>query len=281
MVITDTPRAAFDKVAMDVVGPLPVTRMGNEYVLTIQDLLTKYSLAIPLKRTTAIDISEAFVKNFIARFGAPRALLTDQGANFRSSFMKAIARKFRIKMYQTSAFYPQSNGSIERSHHVLAEYLKQYVNENNDWDELIELAMFSYNTSQHEGTGYTPHELVFGKLARHPSAHQQIEEQQDTTYAAYLEELFSRIYDLQQLAAENLKKSKEKSKTYYDRRINPKTFKVGDKVLMLKEPKKGKFGDQYTEPCEILEILSGGNVKILYKNKPRVVHPNKLRGTRL
>lgn len=48
MILTDTPGAAFDKVAMDVVGPLHRTDKGNTHILTIQDLLTKYSVAIPL-----------------------------------------------------------------------------------------------------------------------------------------------------------------------------------------------------------------------------------------
>lgn len=281
MVITDTPGRAFDKISMDIVGPLPTTRKGNSYILTIQDLLTKYCFAIPLMRTTTVDIAEAFVDKFICSVGAPKAILTDQGRNFLSSLMKSVAKKYRIKLFQTTAFHPQSNGSIERSHHVLAEYIKQFIDKRTDWDDLLSMCMFSYNTSQHEGTKFTPHELVYGHLARLPSGHNHIEPQQDPTYAEYLEELFDRIDILQNRARENLIAAKEKSKHYYDRKINPQHFKIGDVVLLLKEPQKGKFGDQYSEPCEIIELLSGGNLKILYKGKERIVHANKLRGTRL
>ena len=48
MVITDTPTTAFEEISMDIVGTLPETESGNLYILTIQDNLTKYSLAIPL-----------------------------------------------------------------------------------------------------------------------------------------------------------------------------------------------------------------------------------------
>ena len=47
MVITDTPTTAFEKISMDIVGPLPETKSGNLYILIIQDNFTKYSLAIP------------------------------------------------------------------------------------------------------------------------------------------------------------------------------------------------------------------------------------------
>ena len=53
MVLTDTPGQAFDKVSRDIVGPLATTPLGNVYIFTIRDLLTKYSLAIPLVQHTA------------------------------------------------------------------------------------------------------------------------------------------------------------------------------------------------------------------------------------
>ena len=157
MVLTDTPGRAFDKVSLDIVGPLLTTPAGRSYILTIQDLLTKYSLAIPISQPTARDTADAFVKAFICRFGAPKAILTDQGSNFMSQHFKSVAKRFRISQIRTTAFHPQSNGSIERSHHVLTEYLKHYIAHNN-WDEWLDLAMFFYNTSVHESTRFTPHE---------------------------------------------------------------------------------------------------------------------------
>jgi len=83
--------------------------------------------------------------------------------------MRHVARKFRIRQWKTTAYRLQSNDSIERSHHVLWEYLKQFVKKDS-WDEYLKLASFSYNTSVHEDTHYTPYELVFGKVAEVPSA---------------------------------------------------------------------------------------------------------------
>ncbi|KAL6416581.1 hypothetical protein ACFW04_013334 [Cataglyphis niger] len=77
--------------------------------------------------------------------------------------MRNVARKFKIRHFRTTAYRPQSNGSVERSHQVLWEYLKYYVDKDNEWDEHLKLASFSYNTSVHKGTQFTPHELVFGK----------------------------------------------------------------------------------------------------------------------
>ena len=46
MFITDAPTTAFEKISMDIAGPLPETKYGNLYILTIQVNFTKYSLAI-------------------------------------------------------------------------------------------------------------------------------------------------------------------------------------------------------------------------------------------
>jgi len=277
MLITDTPGAAFDKISMDIVGPLPTTRNYHSYILTIQDLLTKYSVAVPLVRADSLSIAEAFVKNFICIYGPPRALLTDQAPTFFTSLIKSIASKFQIKQYRTTAYYPQSNGSIERSHHVLTEYLKMYLTNNNEWDDHLATAMFAYNTSVHEGTNYTPYALVFGRTPRIPSSASILEEHAELPYHSYLTNLFNILRSSQEIARKNLIKSKEKSKIYYDRRINAQNFRINDKVYLLKEAARSKFSDQYTGPHEVIEILPMNNVKINFKGKPRVVHVNKLK----
>jgi len=66
---------------------------------------------------------------------------------------------------------------------------------------------------------------------------------------------------------ENIVEAKFKSKKHYHKKINPQTFKPGDYVL--KGPKPGKFGDQYTGPHEVLEILNRNNIKIRIKKNSR------------
>ena len=135
MVITETPTTAFENISMDIVGPLPETKSGNLYILTIQDNFTKYSLAIPLPNHQDSTIADAFVKKFICIFGSPKGILTDRGSDFLSNLLKRLGKRFRIKQFRTTAFYPQSNGSLERSHHVLGEYIEQFVAKNAEWDD--------------------------------------------------------------------------------------------------------------------------------------------------
>jgi hypothetical protein len=62
MEITTTAEHPFEKCYLDIVGPLPVTQGGNKYVLTFQDDLSKYVVAIPLVQQDAETVARAFVK---------------------------------------------------------------------------------------------------------------------------------------------------------------------------------------------------------------------------
>lgn len=277
MVITDTPGIAFDKVAMDIVGPLPRTKRGNEYILTIQDQLTKFCLAFPISNATSITIADTMVKYYISIFGAPRSILTDQGRNFLSNLIKRVAKRFKIKRIRTTAFHPQSNGSLERSHHALGEYLKQYVDKKFEWDEWVELAIFNYNTSVHEGTKHTPYELVFGKLARTPSSEPLQMEDKLPTYDDYLVKLVTQLHEIRRIARENLIRAKLKSKERYDKNLNVRQFKVGDYAFLKSGPKPKKLENQHAGPFEIIEVKGNQNIKIKTNKKPMVVHANRLR----
>ena len=212
MVVTDTLGTVFDKLALDVVGPLPKTKNCHEYILTMQDQLSKYCIAVPLKDTFATIIADFFVKRFICTFGTPQVIITDQGQNFLGKLMTRVAKRFKIKKIRTTAFHLQSTGSLERSHHALGEFLKQYATVDQEWDEWIEVAMLNYNTCVSESTKHTPYEVVFGKLARLPSSDPLRESDLLPTYKGYLIDLVTRLSSIRTLIYDNLIDSKLRSK---------------------------------------------------------------------
>ena len=275
MQITDTPSEAFEKIEMDIVGPLPQTEYGNKYILTIQDNLTKYSDAIPLRSTESTAIASAFAEHFITRFGCPRVIHTDQGSDFTSQVMATFCKIFRIKHLRSTAFHPQALGSLERSHHVLIQYLKNYCEKNN-WDRWLRFALFSYNTSKHEGTGFTPHELIFGKTARIPSEFAKT--QLPLTYNLYLKTLAEKLVKTQEEARERLHAAKERSKKYYDKKLNAQTYAIGDPVYLQNNTKSSKLDCEYSGPYKIIQIFNDNNVELdLGKQRTRIVHMNRLR----
>jgi transposase InsO family protein len=154
---------------MDIVGPLTQTCEGNRYLLTFQDELSKYTLAVPISQQDALTIARVFVEQIILIFGIPQILLTDQGSIFLRELFANVCKLLRVKRIKTSSYHPQTNGALERTHRVLVVYLRCYILENQtDWDKWIPYASLVFNTSPHSSTGYTPHELLFGRKANIP-----------------------------------------------------------------------------------------------------------------
>ncbi|KAG5881831.1 hypothetical protein JTB14_013022 [Gonioctena quinquepunctata] len=85
----------FYRIAIDVVGPLPVTAQRNKYIFTVQDALMKYVEAFPMEDPKAPTVARTFVKGIILRHGTPRQVLTDLGMNFTSKMMEEMC-KFNI-----------------------------------------------------------------------------------------------------------------------------------------------------------------------------------------
>ena len=197
MLITDTPSAPMVKIAMDVCGPFEKTDNDNVYVLTIQCLFSKYMVMIPMPDATAETIAKFLVKRFICIHGCPEIILTDLGTNFVSKLFREVAKLFSIKRTFTTAYRPQSNGSIERAHTKLNEFLRFYSSQQKQWDEWVEFASFCYNTTVHDSTNYTPHELVFAKKARFPSDGLTLKDQ---TYLQYVTDMITRLTEIQNYA---------------------------------------------------------------------------------
>ena len=157
IIITDTPGTSFDKVVMDIVKSLPKTKRGNEYILTLQDQLTKFCMGIPLPDQTSETIAEVFVNRFISVLGASKAILIDQGRNFISNLMKKVAKIFRLRKFRTTAFHHFHNRMNRMIIRKIACFgrIFEYVNSQKQWDRWLSLAMFSYNTNIHEATKHT------------------------------------------------------------------------------------------------------------------------------
>ena len=63
--ITDTPDFVWQNCSMDIVGPLTQTCEGNKYLLTFQDELSKYTLAIPIPQQDASTVARVFVEKIL------------------------------------------------------------------------------------------------------------------------------------------------------------------------------------------------------------------------
>lgn len=125
MEITTTSNYAFEKIYLDVVGPLPKDDRGNVYVLTLHCELSKYIEAYPLQSKDTISVARSFVENFILRYGIPREIATDRATEFISSTMKQVCELLQIKQLTSTAYHHESIGALENSHKTMGAYLQK------------------------------------------------------------------------------------------------------------------------------------------------------------
>lgn len=277
--ITTTAKRPFENIALDIVGPLNDSS-GYFYLLTFQDNLTKFVGAIPLENQEADTVARAFVEHVVLRYGIPMNILTDQGTNFLSTLFSNVCKLLKIKKIKSSAYHPETNGSLERSHRTLKEYLRNFVNKSHDnWSELIPYCMFTMNSSKSEATGYSPFELLYGHEVFIPTS---LKNKPDPlyNYDDYLYELKYKLQSAHQMAYENQLETKNKRKEDYDKRSKEQVFAVGDKVLLINTSQKGegrKMQPLYLGPYSIIENVSPVNTKIATGKRHIVVHNNRLK----
>lgn len=277
LMVTDTPKRPFEKVFMDIVGPLPETTSGNKYILTFLEDLSKYLVCIPIPDMEASTVASVFFDEIISRYGVPKVLVTDNGTNFTSRLFTETCKLLGVKKVHITPYHPQANGSLERSHRPLAEYLRNYAKEDgSNWDRWLTKAMHVHNNSMHVTTKQTPFKSLYGFDNELPTNLKRkcapLYNSEDTTKV-----LKYQLQRSHQLARENQVKAKEASKRQYDDKVNSTEFAVGQKVLMKNQNKRNKLSPIWNGPFEVNRVCGPVTTEIVIKGKNKKIHNNLLK----
>lgn len=169
---TNSPIASFkqtnrlEHVHIDLVGPLP-TSNGYRYLLTMIDRTTRWPEACPLEDITAEKVASALYEHWIARFGCPVTITTDQGRQFESELFKKLMYRMGIHRTRTTAYHPQCNGMIERWHRSLKAALTARMN-STTWALELPTVLLGLRASIKEDIGASTAELLYGQPLRLP-----------------------------------------------------------------------------------------------------------------
>ncbi|XP_077977779.1 uncharacterized protein LOC144433347 [Glandiceps talaboti] len=253
---------AFSRVLIDCVGPLPKTKSGNEYLLTIMCASTRFPEDIPLRSINAQRIVKALTK-FFTLVGLPKSVQSDQGSNFMSNLFQQVLHQLGIEQYKSSAYHPESQGALERFHQTLKNMIRTYCFENEkDWDEGVHLVLFAARETVQESLGFSPFELVFGHSVRGPLKLLQEKwlcEESEINLLDYVSGFKERLTRACDVARENLKGSQMKMKKWYDKDARNRVFKPGDRVLVLFPIPGHPLQARYYGPYEIKSKINGVN----------------------
>uniref|UniRef100_A0A5S6QYE8 RNA-directed DNA polymerase n=1 Tax=Trichuris muris TaxID=70415 RepID=A0A5S6QYE8_TRIMR len=160
------PDVRFDKIHLDIVGPLP-TSNGCNYILTCIDRYTRWPEALPIPDTTASTVAKAFVKDWISRYGVPSTVTTDRGTQFESELWRQLMFTLGCYRIRTTAYHPISNGIVERFHRQLKTAITT-AQDTKNWTETLPLILLGLRSTVKEDVGHCAAELVFGTTLRIP-----------------------------------------------------------------------------------------------------------------
>lgn len=278
----------WERVAIDILGPLPTSFKGNQYLMVVQDYFSKWAEAIPIPNMEAVTVAQSFIERVVTIFGVPLSIHTDQGSNFESQVFKEMCQILGIHKTRTTPFRPKSDGMVERSNSTIETMLSAFVSSHQrDWDELIYLLMLAYRSGEHESLGTSPCSMIFGKDVNLPIdlilGKPKQEESNPVGKSAYAYELSKQIDKIHEFARNKLKLSSDRMKKYYDVGSRLQKFEKGSAVwLHNPRRKKGlcpKLQRSWEGPFVIINPINDVIYKIQKgpKTKPKVVHQDRLK----
>ncbi|KAJ8353339.1 hypothetical protein SKAU_G00209060 [Synaphobranchus kaupii] len=156
----------FSRIGMDLVGPLPRSSRGHQYILVVLDYATRYPEAIPLRTMATKGIARKLMLLF-SRVGLPEEILTDQGTPFMSRIMRDLCQLMKVTQLRTSVYHPQTDGLVERFNQTLKKMLKKTMEaDGRNWDQLLPFVLFAIREVPQASTGFSPFELLYGRRPR-------------------------------------------------------------------------------------------------------------------
>lgn len=130
------------------------------------DRFSRWPVAIPIEDITAETVAVALINGWIAHYGVPSKITTDQGKQFEAKLFNEMARMIGAKHLRSSPRHPQGNGLIERFHRTMKAAVKCKNSE--QWTETLPLIMLALRNVYKDDIKATPAETVYGTTLKMP-----------------------------------------------------------------------------------------------------------------
>jgi transposase InsO family protein/predicted aspartyl protease len=268
------PERNWQWISVDLITQLPPS-LGYDAILVIVDRLSKLiRLAATNGGVTSEGIARLFRDKVWKDFGLPEGILSDQGSQFVSNFMRDLNKLLGIQTNISTAYHPQTDGQTERVNQEIEQYLRLFVNyRQDDWVDWLPMAEFSYNNKTHSSTGQSPFFLTYGS---HPRRGDEPRREVKTESAQGFAE---RMKNVREDAMTALTRAAKDMARFYDaHRQEAPEYKKGDKVYLegtnirSDRPTK-KLDDKRYGPFEVKEKVGLRAYRLKLPPMWKRIHP--------
>jgi hypothetical protein len=151
-------------IAMDFAVELPKTGRGKDAIHVVIDRKSKQAHFVPAQTTdNAERTAQSFGKNIVRLHRIPESITSDRDPKFTSAFWQELFGILGTKIAMSSSKHPQTDGQSEKMMDIVKKYLRIFCNySQTNWDEILWIAEFAYNSAVHSSTGVTPFQANYG-----------------------------------------------------------------------------------------------------------------------
>ena len=162
------PSGPWKDITMNFITSVPpslgVDKKAYDAILVIVNRYTKLAKYYPVLKTITVEqLGDLLVHIIFCSFGVPSNIVSNQGSIFTSTFWLALCHYLRIKRCLSMTSHPQTNSQMERQNQTLEQYLRAYVNYQQDnWARLLPMAKYAYNNAVNASFGLTLFKALMG-----------------------------------------------------------------------------------------------------------------------
>ena len=152
-------------ICMDEVGPISlVTSRGNHFILTCIDMLTGFTIAVPIKDKMADTVCDAYRAHIYCIFSISARILTDNGMEFKNKQMDELCKQLNVKRVYSPVYMPEANRRLEAWHRFFKAFVAKHIHGNAaEWDEVVSLTGAAYNFFPCQASGESLFVLMFSR----------------------------------------------------------------------------------------------------------------------
>lgn len=104
----------------------------------VSDYFNKWTGAFTMRKMKAKTLASIIV---IARFGVLQVIHSDQGNPYERRLFQGMCKVMHITKTRTTAYYPHSDGMVERFNGTLETMLSVYIREvHRDWENICHIS---------------------------------------------------------------------------------------------------------------------------------------------
>ena len=247
--------------SIDLSGDYPPSN-GYRYIFTAVCTFSKFAVAVPIRNKSAKTVARVIVERVLLLHSLPCEILTDLGGEFVNELSDELYRLLGIKHLRTTARKPSTNGGVERLHRTLNSIMAKMVSESqSDWANLLPYVIHSYNMTPHAATGWAPFYILYGREPRwNIDMLLHNFDYKENSVPSYTADLLRRMQLAHDLVRETLHRQAVTMSDWYNRRVRPASFSLGDTVRVFNDSVKPglcpKWSNSYSDVATVVKQLN-------------------------